>query len=74
MAIQGFALSYLCASDEQIMPTYEYSCGECGTFASTHNSFDDDVPVMQCPKCLITMNRVYSAPALVFKGTGWGGK
>ena len=56
------------------MPTYEYSCGECGTFASTHNSFDHDVPVMQCPKCLISMNRVYSAPALIFKGTGWGSK
>lgn len=56
------------------MPTYEYSCNECGTHGSTHKSFTEDVPVMQCPKCQITMARIYSAPGLVFKGGGWGGK
>jgi len=56
------------------MPTYEYSCNECGTYGSIHQSFTDDVPVMQCPKCQITMARIYSAPGLIFKGGGWGGK
>ena len=56
------------------MPTYEYSCNECGTYGSTHQSFTEDVPVMQCPKCQITMCRIYSAPGLIFKGGGWGGK
>jgi len=56
------------------MPTYEYSCNECGTYGSIHQSFIEDVPVMQCPKCQITMARMYSAPGLIFKGGGWGGK
>lgn len=56
------------------MPTYEYSCRECGTYGSVHRSFADDDAGMECPKCKILMNRLYSAPALVFKGDGWGGK
>ena len=56
------------------MPTYEYSCNECGTHGSTHTSFAEDVPVMQCPKCQIMMSRIYSAPGLIFKGLGWASK
>jgi putative FmdB family regulatory protein len=56
------------------MPTYEYSCAECGTYASTHRSYADDVNIMECPKCRISMNRIYSAPGIVFKGSGWGGE
>ena len=56
------------------MPTYEYSCKECGTHGSIHSSFNEDVPTMQCPKCKLDMSRLYSAPGLVFKGNGWGGK
>jgi putative FmdB family regulatory protein len=56
------------------MPTYEYSCNECGTHGSTHTSFAEDVPVMRCPKCQVMMSRIYSAPGLIFKGSGWAGK
>jgi putative FmdB family regulatory protein len=56
------------------MPLYEYSCAECGTYGSTSSSYVDNLPIMECPKCMTIMNRLYSAPGIVFKGTGWGSK
>jgi putative FmdB family regulatory protein len=56
------------------MPTYEYSCNECGTYGSVHKSYDDDIGPMSCPKCNLQMSRLYSAPGLIFKGGGWGGQ
>ena len=56
------------------MPIYEYSCNECGTYGSVHKSYIDSVEGMSCPKCNISMTRVYSAPGLIFKGSGWGGE
>jgi putative FmdB family regulatory protein len=54
------------------MPTYEYNCAECGTYGSVHRSYDDDSAPMSCPRCHLQMNRIYSAPGLIFKGGGWG--
>ena len=54
-----------------LMPTYEYSCNECGTYGSVHKSYDDEVRTMSCPKCNLSMTRMYSAPGLIFKGKGW---
>lgn len=54
------------------MPTYEYSCNECGTYGSVHKSYDDYLTDMRCPKCDLQMSRIYSAPGLIFKGGGWG--
>lgn len=54
------------------MPTYEYSCNECGTYGSVHKSYDDEIDGMCCPKCDLQMTRIYSAPGLIFKGGGWG--
>jgi len=56
------------------MPTYEYSCAECGTYGSTSSSYADNLPIMECPKCMTIMKRLYSAPCIVFKGNGWGSK
>jgi putative FmdB family regulatory protein len=58
----------------KLMPTYEYSCNECGTYGSIQKSYDDDVTGMDCPKCNLQMSRIYSAPGLIFKGGGWGSK
>ena len=41
------------------MPTYEYSCNECGTYGSVHKSYDDDIGPMNCPKCDLQMSRIY---------------
>ena len=49
-------------------------CAECGTYGSTNSSYADNLPIMECPKCMTIMNRIYSAPGIVFKGTGWGGQ
>jgi hypothetical protein len=37
-------------------------------------SYADNLPIMECPKCMTIMKRLYSAPGIVFKGNGWGSK
>ena len=56
------------------MPTYEYSCNECGTYGSIHRTYKEDDGGMLCPKCGLNMARMYSAPGIILKGTGWGSK
>jgi len=55
------------------MPTYEFRCGSCETYGTAQFSFEQDAS-MRCPRCNIMMSKIYSAPGLVFKGGGWGGK
>ena len=52
------------------MPTYEYSCNECGTYGSVHRTYKEDDGGMLCPKCGLDMARMYSAPGIILKGTG----
>ena len=53
------------------MPLYEYECGECGHRFERIQRFSDD-PVEQCPSCWKTaVNKLLSAPAIQFKGSGW---
>jgi putative FmdB family regulatory protein len=54
------------------MPTYEFKCEECFTTGTVTASFTDTAS-MECPKCSRAMERVYSAPGLIFRGGGWGG-
>ncbi len=56
------------------MPTYEYSCKECGTYGSVHRTYKEDDGGINCPKCGLDMTRIYSTVGLVFKGEGWGSK
>jgi putative FmdB family regulatory protein len=56
------------------MPTYEYSCKECGTFGSIHRTYKEDDSGLDCPKCKTAMARIFTAPGISFKGDGWGGK
>ena len=52
------------------MPTYEYACTACEHRYEKREGFD--APAKQkCPKCRKTSNRLLSAPAVVFKGTGF---
>jgi len=55
-------------------PTYEYSCNECGTYGSIHRTYDQDDYGLTCPACGLNMQRIYSAPGVILKGTGWGSK
>ncbi len=51
------------------MPLYEYHCLECGRFETLHKFSDG--PLAACPTCGRTVERLISAPAFQFKGTGW---
>ena len=56
------------------MPTYEYSCNDCGTYGSIYRTYKEDDCGMSCPRCNVKMTRIYSTVGLVFKGDGWAGK
>jgi putative FmdB family regulatory protein len=51
------------------MPLYEYHCQKCGRF-ETLQKFSDG-PLTACPTCGGTVERLISAPAFQFKGSGW---
>ncbi len=53
------------------MPIYEYKCSECGNVYEKRQKFSDPVDtVCNCEK-KAPVSRLTSAPALVFKGSGW---
>ena len=52
------------------MPLYEYACSNCGQTLEIIQKFSDD-PLTQCPKCNDSLEKVLSAPAVHFKGSGW---
>ena len=51
------------------MPLYEYECPKHGRFELIR-SFSDP-PLKKCPKCGKPVEKLASAPAFQFKGTGW---
>jgi putative FmdB family regulatory protein len=52
------------------MPLYEYQCDACGHRFETIQKFSDP-PVEVCPKCGGQVQKLQSAPAIQFKGSGW---
>ncbi|MFQ5743617.1 MAG: FmdB family zinc ribbon protein [Acidobacteriota bacterium] len=52
------------------MPIYEYECRRCGHRFELLQKFSDR-PVRKCPECDGKVERLISAPAIRFKGTGW---
>ena len=51
------------------MPLYEYQCETCGRFELIRKF--SDPPLTQCPTCERPVQKLLSAPAIQFKGTGW---
>ena len=51
------------------MPLYEYQCPKCGNFEKIHKF--SDAPLTKCPTCGSDVQKLFSAPAIQFKGTGW---
>ena len=52
------------------MPTYQYSCTECGHFFEAVQSFSDD-SLTVCPECTGRLRKVFNAVGVVFKGSGF---
>jgi putative FmdB family regulatory protein len=51
------------------LPLYEYQCPKCGRFELIHKF--SDAPLSTCPTCGSEVQKLPSAPAIQFKGTGW---
>jgi putative FmdB family regulatory protein len=52
------------------MPIYDYRCDHCGHSFSAVQSFSEQ-PLEKCPHCGKRPRRLFTAPAIVFKGSGW---
>jgi len=52
------------------MPLYEYACQRCGKTFEVRQKFSDE-PLTVHEDCGGVVERLLSAPALQFKGTGW---
>jgi putative FmdB family regulatory protein len=51
------------------LPLYEYECPKDGTFELIQKF--SDAPLETCPTCGGPVEKLLSAPAIQFKGTGW---
>jgi putative FmdB family regulatory protein len=51
------------------MPVYEYRCGNGHEFEVLQRMSDD--PVTECSVCRASVQRVFHAPAIHFKGSGF---
>jgi len=51
------------------LPLYEYLCPKCGRFELIRKF--SDATVTECPTCGSEVQKLLSAPAIQFKGTGW---
>ena len=52
------------------MPTYQYRCRDCGEDLEVVQSFTDDA-LTECPNCKGTLRKVFAAPGISFKGSGF---
>lgn len=52
------------------MPTYQYSCTECGHAFEQVQSFTDDA-LTECPECQGRLRKLFNAVGVVFKGSGF---
>lgn len=52
------------------MPLYEYQCTKCEERVEVIQNISDP-PYSHCPKCGGDMKKLFSAPAIQFKGSGF---
>ena len=52
------------------MPIYEYLCQSCQHQFEVKQKFSDD-PILSCVRCGQAVKKIISAPAIMFKGSGW---
>lgn len=54
------------------MPLYEYECQKCGHRFEKIQKFSD-APIKKCPECGGKVEKLLTAPAVHFKGSGFYG-
>lgn len=52
------------------MPIYEFECKKCGALMEVFQKINDKHPT-KCKKCGGKLEKLLSAPAIQFKGSGW---
>ena len=52
------------------MPIYEYHCGGCREDFEVTQKISD-APLVECPKCKGTLEKMISQSSFVLKGSGW---
>ncbi|MFL6205219.1 MAG: FmdB family zinc ribbon protein [Acidimicrobiales bacterium] len=52
------------------MPTYDYRCKACGQELEVFQSFSDD-PLTTCEACGGELRKLFGAPGIAFKGSGF---
>jgi putative FmdB family regulatory protein len=52
------------------VPTYQYTCTDCGHDLEAVQKFTDDA-LTECPECAGRLRKVFSAVGVVFKGSGF---
>ena len=52
------------------MPLYEYQCDSCGHRFEVIQKYSDP-PITVCPKCGGGVHKLFSSPAIQFKGSGF---
>ena len=52
------------------MPLYEYQCDTCAHRFEVIQKYSD-APIDTCPKCAGSVKKLFSSPAIQFKGSGW---
>lgn len=57
------------------MPKYDYRCETCGQVEEINHSMDEDYNGLECAhiECDGHITKMFTAPAVRFKGQGWGG-
>ncbi len=55
---------------EDLVPTYQYACTDCGHRFEAVQAFTDD-SLTTCPVCAGKLRKVYGSVGVVFKGSGF---
>lgn len=53
------------------MPAYDFYCDACGTTFEKNLHFGERTSDLVCPRGHTQVRRLFSAPAIHFKGSGW---
>jgi len=53
------------------LPIYQYKCEKCATEFEQRKSFSEESNHVTCPECGKRAHRVFCAPGIIFKGSGF---